>query len=132
MDLGIAGRKAIVYASSRWARPRACAERLAGGRRCEVVLSRLNRERLEAAAADMRRATRRQDHRGRRQRRDAGRPRRRCSPPARTPTSSSTTTPGRPFAISRELDQQKMIDGVIANMVSGESAMTQKVIDPEW
>ena len=55
MDLGIAGRKAIVCASSRGL-GRACAERLAEAG-CEVVINGRNRERLEATAADMRKAT---------------------------------------------------------------------------
>src|SRR5258708_37772401 len=55
MDLGIAGRKAIVCASSRGL-GRACAHRLAEAG-CEVVINGLNRERLEATAADLRKAT---------------------------------------------------------------------------
>jgi len=55
MDLGIAGRKAIVCASSRGL-GRACAQKLAEAG-CEVVINGLNRERLEAAAADMRKAS---------------------------------------------------------------------------
>src|SRR5262249_61634373 len=55
MDLGIAGRKAIVCASSRGL-GRACAQRLAEAG-CEVVLNGLGRERLEAVAAEMRKAT---------------------------------------------------------------------------
>src|SRR5689334_7934555 len=55
MDLGIAGRKAIVCASSRGL-GRACAHRLAEAG-CEVVINGINRERLEAVAADLRKAT---------------------------------------------------------------------------
>src|SRR5689334_1439963 len=55
MDLGIAGRKAIVCASSRGL-GRACAERLAEAG-CEVVLNGLNRERLETVAAEIRQKT---------------------------------------------------------------------------
>src|SRR5258706_6224174 len=55
MDLGIAGRKAIVCASSRGL-GRACALKLAEAG-CEVVVNGLNRERLEATAADLRKAT---------------------------------------------------------------------------
>ena len=55
--------------------------------------------------------------------------RRRCSPPARRPTSWSTTMPGRRCAISASLTRQQMIDGVIANMVVA-IELIQKVIDP--
>jgi NAD(P)-dependent dehydrogenase (short-subunit alcohol dehydrogenase family) len=84
MDLGIAGRKAIVCASSRGL-GRACAQRLAEAG-CEVVINGLNRERLEATAAEIRKQ--------RVQRSPQSRPtwraptaRRRCLPPARSPTS---------------------------------------------
>ena len=49
MDLGIAGRKAIVCASSRGL-GRACAQALAEAG-CEVVINGLDAARLEAAAA---------------------------------------------------------------------------------
>ena len=55
MDLGIAGRKAIVCASSRGL-GRACAMRLAEAG-CEVVVNGLDPKRLEATAADIRKAT---------------------------------------------------------------------------
>src|SRR3982074_1402299 len=54
MDLGIAGRKAIVCASSRGL-GRACALKLAEAG-CEVVVNGLHRERLEATAGDRRNA----------------------------------------------------------------------------
>src|SRR5262249_5563827 len=55
MDLGIAGRKAIVCASSRGL-GRACATRLAEAG-CEVVVNGLDPKRLEATAADIRAQT---------------------------------------------------------------------------
>jgi 3-oxoacyl-[acyl-carrier protein] reductase len=126
MDLGIAGRKAIVCASSRGL-GRACAERLAEAG-CEVVLNGLNRDRLEAAAADMRKKT--------------GAKITAVAADVATPDGQKalfTACPepdilvnnnaGPPFRDFRELDRQKMIDGVIANMVVAVE-LTQKVIDP--
>ena len=55
MDLGIAGRKAIVCASSRGL-GRACATRLAEAG-CEVVVNGLDPKRLDATAADIRSKT---------------------------------------------------------------------------
>src|SRR6266702_2173387 len=55
MDLGIAGRKAIVCASSRGL-GRACATRLAEAG-CEVVVNGLDAKRLDATAADIRKTT---------------------------------------------------------------------------
>jgi 3-oxoacyl-[acyl-carrier protein] reductase len=126
MDLGIAGRKAIVCASSRGL-GRACAERLAEAG-CEVVLNGLNRERLEAAAADMREQT--------------GAKITAVAADVATPDGQKAllaacpepdilinNNAGPPFRDFRELDRQKMIDGVIANMVVAVE-LTQKVIDP--
>ena len=126
MDLGIAGRKAIVCASSRGL-GRACAQRLAEAG-CEVVLNGLSRERLEAVAAEMRKATGAKI----------------------TPVAADVATPdgqnalfaacpepdilvnnnaGPPFRDFRELDRQKMLDGVTANMVVA-IELTQRAIDP--
>jgi 3-oxoacyl-[acyl-carrier protein] reductase len=126
MDLGIAGRKAIVCASSRGL-GRACAERLAEAG-CEVVLNGLNRERLEAAASDIRKAT--------------GAKITAVAADVATadgqkalfaacpePDILVNNNAGPPFRDFRELDRQKMIDGVIANMVVAVE-LTQKVIDP--
>ena len=55
MDLGIAGRKAIVCASSKGL-GRACAEALARAG-CEVVINGRTRDVLETAAAELRQAT---------------------------------------------------------------------------
>jgi 3-oxoacyl-[acyl-carrier protein] reductase len=126
MDLGIAGRKAIVCASSRGL-GRACAERLAEAG-CEVVINGLNRERLEAAAVDMRKKT--------------GAKITAVVADVATPDGQKAlfaacpepdilvnNNAGPPFRDFRELDRQKMIDGVIANMVVAVE-LTQKVIDP--
>ena len=55
MDLGIAGRKAIVCASSRGL-GRACAEKLAEAG-CEVVINGRDAERLKATADAMAKTT---------------------------------------------------------------------------
>ena len=55
MDLGIAGRKALVCASSKGL-GRACAEKLAEAG-CEVVVNGRSRDSAEATAADVRKAT---------------------------------------------------------------------------
>jgi 3-oxoacyl-[acyl-carrier protein] reductase len=126
MDLGIAGRKAIVCASSRGL-GRACALKLAEAG-CEVVINGLNRERLEATAADLRKAT------GARitavaadvatadgQKALFGA----CPEPDILVNNNA----GPPFRDFRELDRQKMLDGVTANMVVA-IELTQKAIDP--
>jgi len=126
MDLGIAGRKAIVCASSRGL-GRACAHRLAEAG-CEVVINGLNRERLEAAAADMRKAT--------------GAKITAVAADVSTadgqkalfaacpePDILVNNNAGPPFRDFRELDRQKMLDGVVANMVVA-IELTQKAIDP--
>ena len=127
MDLGIAGRKAIVCASSRGL-GKACARALAEAG-CEVVINGRDAKRLEATADEIAQRDRRQGHR--RSPPTSPRPRasRRCSPPARSPTSWSTTMPARRCAISASSTRQQMIDGVIANMVVAIELM-QKVIDP--
>ena len=85
MDLGIAGRKAIVCASSRGL-GRACARALAEAG-CEVVINGRDGKALEATAAELRQATGAKVHRRAGRRRDRRRARRRCSPPARSRTS---------------------------------------------
>src|SRR5712691_5357715 len=126
MDLAIAARNAIVCASSRGL-GRACAQKLAEAG-CDVVINGLNRERLEAAAADMRKAT--------------GAKITAVAADVATPDGQKAllaacpepdilinNNAGPPFRDFRELDRQKMIDGVIANMVVAVE-LTQKVIDP--
>ena len=126
MDLGIAGRKAIVCASSRGL-GRACALKLAEAG-CEVVINGLNRERLEATAADLRKAT--------------GAKITAVAADVATadgqkalfgacpePDILVNNNAGPPFRDFRELDRQKMLDGIIANMVVA-IELTQKAIDP--
>jgi len=126
MDLGIAGRKAIVCASSRGL-GRACAEALARAG-CEVVINGRNRDVVEAAAAELRQTT----------------------GATITGVAADVTTPdgqkalfaacpepdilinnnsGPPFRDFRQLSREQMLDGVIANMVVA-IELTQKVIDP--
>jgi len=126
MDLGIAGRKAIVCASSRGL-GRACAQKLAEAG-CEVVLNGLNRERLEAAAADMRTTT---GAKITAVAADVAKPDGQAALFAACPEPDIlvNNNAGPPFRDFRELDRQKMIDGVIANMVTAVE-LTQKVIDP--
>ena len=126
MDLGIAGRKAIVCASSRGL-GRACAQALAEAG-CEVVMNGRSGGTLEAAAAEIAKATGAKI----------------------TAVAADVTTPegqkallaacpqpdilinnnaGPPMRDFRELTRQQMIDGVVANMIVG-IELIQKVIDP--
>ena len=97
MDLGIAGRKAIVCASSRGL-GKACARALADAG-CDVVINGRDAKKLDAIAADIAKAT---GAKVTAVAADVATPagRRRCSPPAPPPTSWSTTMPGRRCAIS--------------------------------
>ena len=125
MDLGIAGRKAIVCASS-LGLGRACAKALAEAG-CEVVINGRNRDRLAATAEELRKATGAKI----------------------TPVAADVASPdgqkallaacpepdilvnnnaGPPFRDFRELDRGKMIDGVIGNMIVAVE-LIQKVID---
>ncbi len=126
MDLGIAGRKAIVCASSRGL-GRACAKALAAAG-CEVVVNGRDRDRLAATAAALRKATGAK-----------------ITPVAADVASADgqkallaacpepdilvNNNAGPPFRDFRELDRGKMIDGVIANMIVAVE-LIQKVIDP--
>jgi 3-oxoacyl-[acyl-carrier protein] reductase len=126
MDLGIAGRKAIVCASSRGL-GLACAKALAQAG-CEVVINGRNREQLATVAAEQRSTTGAKI----------------------IPVAADVATPdgqqalfaacpepdilvnnnaGPPFRDFRELDRQKMLDGVIANMVVA-IELIQKAIEP--
>ena len=98
MDLGIAGRKAIVCASSRGL-GRACAKALAEAG-CEVVINGRDRERLAATAAELQQATGARIVPVAADVASAGRAEERCSTPARSRISWSTTMPARPFATS--------------------------------
>ncbi|HEY2136972.1 MAG TPA: SDR family NAD(P)-dependent oxidoreductase, partial [Xanthobacteraceae bacterium] len=126
MDLGIAGRKAIVCASSRGL-GRACAQKLAEAG-CEVVINGLNRDRLEATAADLRKAT---GAKVTAVAADVGSAdgQKALFAACPEPDILINNNAGPPFRDFRELDRQKMLDGVTANMVVA-IELTQKVIDP--
>ena len=127
MDLGIAGRKAIICASSRGL-GFACAKALAQAG-CEVVINGRDEGRLTAATAELKKA---------------GNGARITPVAADVATSAGqqallaacsqpdilvNNNGGPPFRDFRELDRQKMLDGVIANMVVA-IELIQKVIDP--
>lgn len=126
MDLGIAGRKAIVCASSRGL-GLACAKALAEAG-CEVVLNGRNQEQLAAAASALSKAT------GAKIIPVAGDV---ATPDGQKALFAACPEPdilvnnngGPPFRDFRELDRQKMLDGVIGNMVVA-IELIQKVIDP--
>src|ERR1700683_5124776 len=126
MDLGIAGRKAIVCASSRGL-GRACAKALAEAG-CEVVINGLDRERLAATAVELRHAT------GARiipVAADVASPdgQKALFEACPEPDILVNNNAGPPFRDFRELDREKMIDGVIANMIVAVE-LIQKVIEP--
>src|SRR4029079_9383185 len=124
MDLGIAGRKAIVCASSRGL-GRACAQALAAAG-CDVVINGLDAARLEETAAELRKATGAKvtPVRG-----DVASAEGQaalfaaCSEPDIL-INNNAAPPPRDF---RELTRQQMLDGVIANMVVA-IELTQKAI----
>jgi 3-oxoacyl-[acyl-carrier protein] reductase len=126
MDLGIAGRKAIVCASSRGL-GRACATRLAEAG-CEVVVNGLDPKRLEQTADDIRKKTGAKVH----------------AVAANVATAEGqaalfaacpepdiliANNAGPPFRDFRELDREKMIAGVIGNMIVPVE-LFQRAIDP--
>ncbi|HSR56950.1 MAG TPA: SDR family NAD(P)-dependent oxidoreductase, partial [Candidatus Binataceae bacterium] len=127
MDLGIAGRKAVVCASSRGL-GLACAKALAQAG-CDVVINGRDQSRLTAVAAELKKAANRAT----------------IIPVAADIATSAgqaallaacpepdilvNNNGGPPFRDFRELDRQKMLDGVIANMVVA-IELIQKVIDP--
>jgi 3-oxoacyl-[acyl-carrier protein] reductase len=126
MDLGIAGRKAIVCASSRGL-GFACAKALAEAG-CEVVINGRDHEQLAAAAAELKK-----------------RGGAKVTPVAADVASADgqkallaacpepdilvNNNGGPPPRDFRELDRQKLLDGVTANMVVAVE-LVQKVIDP--
>jgi 3-oxoacyl-[acyl-carrier protein] reductase len=126
MDLGIAGRKAIVCASSRGL-GRACAKALAQAG-CEVVINGRDREQLFAAAEELRRAT------GAKiipVAADVAAPEGQQALFAACPepdilVNNNAGPPARDF---RALDRQQMFDGVVANMIVA-IELIQKAIDP--
>ncbi len=125
MDLGIAGRKAIVCASSKGL-GRGCAMSLAEAG-CEVVVNGRNRDVVEATAADIRQAT--------------GATVIAVTANVAVPEGQQAlfaacpepdivvnNNAGPPFRDFRELSREMILDGVIANMVVA-IEITQKVID---
>jgi 3-oxoacyl-[acyl-carrier protein] reductase len=124
MDLGIAGRKAIVCASSRGL-GRACAFRLAEAG-CEVVVNGRDKAKTEATAAEIAKET------GAKViavvadvATPAGQAALFAAMPA--PDILVNNNAGPPFRDFMELDRQKMIDGVVGNMIVG-IELIQKVV----
>ena len=126
MDLGVAGRKAIVCASSRGL-GYACAKALAQAG-CEVVINGRNEAQLAAAAAELKKTTGGKVvpvtadvalAKGQKALFAA------CPEPDIL-VNNNAGPPPRDF---RELDRPKLLDGVIANMLVA-IELTQKVIDP--
>jgi 3-oxoacyl-[acyl-carrier protein] reductase len=126
MDLGIAGRAAIVCASSRGL-GRACALALAQAG-CDVVINGRDGRTLDATAVELRQAT------------GAKVTAVQCdvaTPDGQAALLGACPEPdilvnnnaGPPFRDFRQLTRAQMIDGVIANMVAA-IELTQKVIDP--
>jgi 3-oxoacyl-[acyl-carrier protein] reductase len=126
MDLGIAGRKAIVCASSRGL-GRACALKLAEAG-CEVVINGRDGGQLEATAEAIRKST------GAKITpvvADVASPQGQSALFAACPEPDIlvNNNAGPPFRDFRELTRAQMLDGVIANMVAP-IEMIQKAIDP--
>jgi 3-oxoacyl-[acyl-carrier protein] reductase len=126
MDLGIAGRKAIVCASSRGL-GKACAHALAQAG-CEVVVNGLDAKRLEQTAAEIRKAT---NAKITAVAADVANPDGQKALLAACPAPDIliNNNAGPPFRDFRELTRQNMIDGVIANMIVA-IELIQKTIGP--
>jgi 3-oxoacyl-[acyl-carrier protein] reductase len=126
MDLGIAGRKAIVCASSRGL-GRACAHSLAAAG-CEVVINGRGEEALNTTAAALREAT---GAKVTAVRADVASPEGQAALLAACPEPDIlvNNNAGPPLRDFRELNRAQIIDGVIANMVVAIELM-QKVIEP--
>jgi 3-oxoacyl-[acyl-carrier protein] reductase len=126
MDLGIAGRKAIVCASSRGL-GRACATALAQAG-CEVVINGLDPQRAEATAEEIRRATGAKviavaADVASREGQDALF--RACADPDIL-VNNNAGPPPRDF---RELNREQILQGVVANMVVA-IELIQRAIGP--
>jgi 3-oxoacyl-[acyl-carrier protein] reductase len=126
MDLGIAGRKAIVCASSRGL-GKACAYRLAEAG-VEVVVNGLDPARLEATAAEIRsktgaKVTAVAANVATKEGQDA------LFAACPEPDILIGNNAGPPYRDFRELDRQKMIDGVVGNMIVP-IELLQRAIDP--
>ncbi|PZQ17944.1 MAG: 3-oxoacyl-ACP reductase [Ancylobacter novellus] len=125
MDLGIAGRTAIVCASSKGL-GRACAEALAA-EGVRVVINGRDRDRLEATAAAIRAATGAEivavpGDVATREGQDA------LLAAAPSPDILVNNNAGPPRKDFRELDRDAMLKGVVANMVTP-IELIQRVID---
>ncbi|MGH6770202.1 MAG: SDR family oxidoreductase [Xanthobacteraceae bacterium] len=126
MNLGIAGRKAIVCASSRGL-GRACAQALAEAG-CEIVINGLDAARLDAAAAELKKAT---GAKVTAVQADVATAEGQAALFAACPepdilVNNNAGPPPRDF---RELTRQQMLDGVVANMVAAVE-LTQKAVVP--
>ena len=126
MDLGIKGRKAIVCASSRGL-GYGCAMALAQAG-CEVVINGRDEKRLAQAADEIKKAS------GAKVipvAADVGTPegQKALFAACAEPDILVNNNAGPPFRDFRELDRQKIIDGVIGNMVVA-IELIQKCIDP--
>src|SRR4051812_9455069 len=110
MDLGIAGRKAIVCASSRGL-GKGCAMALAEAG-CEVVINGRDAKTLEAAAAEISKATKAKIISVAA---DVGTPEGQAKLLAAcaSPDILVNNNAGPPFRDFRELSRQQMIDGVV-------------------
>jgi 3-oxoacyl-[acyl-carrier protein] reductase len=126
MDLGIAGRKAIVCASSRGL-GRACAHRLAEAG-CEVVVNGRDKARTEATASEIAKATGAKvipvvadvaTAEGQKA----------LFAAMGEPDILVNNNAGPPFRDFREIDRAKMLEGVTANMVVA-IELIQKVVGP--
>ena len=126
MDLGIAGRKAIVCASSRGL-GRACAQALAQAG-CEVVVNGRDAVRLEETAAAIRAATGATVTAVAADVASAERQRALLAA-CPEPDILVNNNGGPPHRDFRELTREDMIQGVIANMIVAVELM-QKVMDP--
>jgi 3-oxoacyl-[acyl-carrier protein] reductase len=126
MDLGIAGRRAIVCASSRGL-GRGCALALAEAG-CAVVINGRDGAKLDATAAEIRAATGADVTAVVA---DVSTPEGQAALLAACPEPDIlvNNNAGPPFRDFRELDRKKMIDGVVANMIVP-IELLQKVIDP--
>src|ERR1700687_45104 len=126
MNLGIAGRKAIVCASSRGL-GKACARALAEAG-CEVVINGRDAKKPEAAAAELASLT---GAKVTAVAADVGTLEGQKALLAACPTPDIlvNNNAGPPLRDFRELTRTQMIDGVIANMIVA-IELIQKVIDP--
>src|SRR5262245_17963103 len=124
MNLGIAGRKAIVCASSRGL-GKACARALAEAG-CEVVINGRDAKKLEAAASELSVAGKVIPVVADVATADGQKALLAACPQPDILVNNNAGPPMRDF---RELTRQQMLDGVVANMVVAVE-LIQKVIDP--